>query len=141
MNLKEINEFIKSVRNSQNDLEVAVSAARDKLTTNLEYERANDTPPYDYAMIHAELNALRSELKSARDAVPDEVVNFPPVLLSVFPEYSHDTAYAEGERIRGGDGKLYRALTDVAAGIADPAECPELWQDIKQAIEVTANEC
>ncbi|MGN0546882.1 MAG: hypothetical protein ACI4I3_06075 [Acutalibacteraceae bacterium] len=138
MNLKEINEYIKSVRNAQNDLDAVVSASRDKLITNLEYERAGDTPPYDYTLIHAELNALRDELKSARNAVPDEVVNFPPALLSVFPEYSHDTAYTEGERIRGGDGKLYRALTDVAAGIADPSECPELWEDIKQTIEGAA---
>lgn len=137
MTIKEINEFIKSVRNAQARLDDAVSINKDKLLTNLEFEMAGDTPPYDYSMIHSELNTLRSELKSARDAVPDEVVNFPPILLSVFPEYSHDSAYAEGERIRGGDGKLYRALTDVSAGIADPAECPELWEDIKQAIEGT----
>lgn len=137
MTIKQINEFIKSVRNAQAQLDEAISTNRDKLLTNLEFEMAGDTAPYDYSLIHAELNTLRAELKSARDAVPDEVVNFPPILLSVFPEYSHDTAYAEGERIRGGDGKLYRALTDVSAGIADPAECPELWEDIKQAIEGT----
>lgn len=137
MTIKQINEFIKSVRNAQARLDEAISTNRDKLLTNLEFEMAGDTAPYDYSLIHAELNTLRAELKSARDAVPDEVVNFPPILLSVFPEYSHDTAYAEGERIRGGDGKLYRALTDVSAGIADPAECPELWEDIKQAIEGT----
>lgn len=137
MTIKQINEFIKSVRNAQARLDEAISTNRDKLLTNLEFEMAGDTAPYDYSLIHSELNTLRSELKSARDAVPDEVVNFPPILLSVFPEYSHDTAYAEGERIRGGDGKLYRALTDVSAGIADPAECPELWEDIKQAIEGT----
>lgn len=135
MDFKKINDFIKHVRIAQNNLDSAIELARNKLLTNLEFEMAGDTPQYDYSLIHAELNALRDELKSARDAVPDEVVNFPPALLSVFPEYSHDTAYTEGERIRGGDGKLYRALTDVSAGIADPAECPELWEDIKQAIE------
>lgn len=135
MNIKEINSFVCKVRIAQNNLDMASEESRSKLLINLEFEMAGDTPPYDYSMIHSELNTLRSELKSARDAVPDEVVNFPPILLSVFPEYSHDTAYNEGERIRGGDGKLYRALTDVSAGIADPSECPELWQDIKQAIE------
>ena len=137
MNIKEINSFVCKVRIAQNNLDMALEDARNKLLTNLEYEMAGDTPPYDYSLIHSELNSLRSELKSARDAVPDEVVNFSSAFLLVFPEYSHDTAYAEGERIRGGDGKLYRALTDVSAGIADPAECPELWQDIKQAIEGT----
>lgn len=135
MTIKQINEFIKSVRIAQNDLDSALSSARNKLLMNLEYEMAGDIPPYDYSMVHAELNTLRAELKSARDAVPDEVVNFSPAFLLVFDEYRHDTTYAEGERIRGGDGKLYRALTDVSAGIADPSECPELWQDIKQAIE------
>ena len=135
MNIKEINSFVRKVRTAQNNLDTAFEDTRNKLLTSLEYEMAGDTPPYDYSMIHSELNSLRSELKSARDAVPDEVVNFSPAFLLVFPEYSHDTAYAEGERIRGGNGKLYRALTDVSAGIADPAECPELWEDIKQAIE------
>ena len=140
MKIAEINEFIRRIRVIQGNFDATSDEARNKLLTNLEFEMAGDTAPYDYSLIHAELNALRAELKAARDAVPDEVVNFPPILLSVFPEYSHDLAYTEGERIRGGDGKLYRALTDVAAGIADPAECPELWCDIKQAIEVTADE-
>lgn len=140
MNIKEINSFVCKVRIAQNNLDTALEDARNKLLTNLEYEMAGDTPPYDYSLIHSELNTLRAELKSARDTVPDEVVNFSPAFLLVFDEYKHDTTYAEGERIRGGDGKLYRALTDVSAGIADPAECPELWEDIKQAIEVTANE-
>ena len=140
MNIKEINSFVCKVRIAQNNLDTALEDAQNKLLTNLEYEMAGDTPPYDYSQLHAELNILRAELKLTRDAVPDEVVNFSPAFLLVFPEYSHDTTYAEGERIRGGDGKLYRALTDVSAGIADPAECPELWEDIKQTIEVTANE-
>lgn len=140
MNIKEINGFVCKVRTAQNNLDIASEETRNKLLTNLEFEMAGDTPPYDYSQIHAELNALRAELKSARDAVPDEVVNFSPAFLLVFDEYKHDTTYAEGERIRGGDGKLYRALTDVSAGIADPAECHELWEDIKQAIEVTADE-
>lgn len=137
MNIKEINGFVCKVRIAQNNLDIASEEARNKLLTNLEFEAAGDTAPCDYSLIHAELNALRAELKSARDAVPDEVVNFSSAFLLVFDEYNHDTTYAEGERIRGGDGKLYRALTDVSAGIADPAECPELWEDIKQAIEGT----
>lgn len=135
MKIAEINEFIRRIRVIQGNFDATSDKARNKLLTNLEFEMAGDTAPYDYSLIHAGLNALRAELKAARDAVPDEVVNFPPILLSVFPEYSHDTAYTEGERIRGGDGKLYKALTDVAAGIADPSECPELWEDIKQAVE------
>ena len=135
MTIKQINEFIKSVRKAQAQLDEATSTNKYKLLANLEFEMAGDTPPYDYSMIHSELNTLRAELKSARDAVPDEVVNFSSAFLLVFDEYKHDTTYAEGERIRGGDGKLYRALTDVSAGIADPAECPELWEDIKQATE------
>ena len=140
MNIKEINSFVRKVRTAQNNLETALEDAQNKLLANLEYETAGDTPPYDYSMIHSELNTLRAELKSARDAVPDEVVNFSPAFLLVFDEYKHDTTYAEGERIRGGNGKLYRALTDVSSGIADPAECPELWEDIKKSIEVTVNE-
>ncbi len=79
-----------------------------KLLHNIECEKAGAELPYDWAQLHAEAEAIRTEMAQVVETLSDEAAVIVPDL---FPAWDGNRAYKAGERFVY-NGNLYRCKAD-----------------------------
>lgn len=77
---------------------------REKLFINLEFEKAGEEPPYDYALLHSEAEEIRNIRKTSSQTLSDGAALF---ARDVFPKWDEFCTYSPGERFVY-NNKLYR---------------------------------
>lgn len=102
-------------RRVDSDCSAKLRDITEKLLLNLEFEKAGDTPPYDWLQLHKEAQAIREKRINEPLAMDNELALKAP---SLFPEWDPTSTYKAGQRVRY-NGALFNVIQDVTAPVSN----------------------
>lgn len=110
---KKIYREISSKQLEISKAKIRLKEIRENLLINIEYEKAGDVPPFDYAELHREAQELRSSISEVPKTISSKAAVYARTL---FPVWDGTKQYTVGDRVLY-KGYLYMVEQDVTTPI------------------------